>query len=244
MQRFTLLLIITNLISLIATLCFVLWIYGFVVWKPSLVDNDKEFRRRLRQGNCCSCTFNLEGRQGALVTSDCQFQNDYDYAIDILLSCGSERWNAPLRLHTFKRHSYNHQKIFNDQLLTFRQGNLWFDAYDQPRCIQIRSDGDLHLTQDASDCTEIEFVPTTIENGYGIRDAGTNLCVALDAASCGSDRSTGGRECGGMDHRYLPLGMKRCDDEASLMFRFEITAEDCSNGAAKEFPSTRCFSFN
>ena len=75
--------------------------------------------------------------QGALVTSDCLFDNDYAYAIDIYWSCGDERFNNPLRLHTFKRHSRSHKMVFRDQLVTFRDNQLWFDAYNIPRCIEI-----------------------------------------------------------------------------------------------------------
>ena len=86
----------------------------------------------------------LDGSQGALVTRDCLFQNDYAYALDILLSCGSERFNADLRLHTFKRHARADRRVFNDQLVTYRSGGqLWFDEYSTPRCVQVQTNGSL-----------------------------------------------------------------------------------------------------
>ena len=68
------------------------------------------------------------GMQGALVTTDCMF-GDYPYAVDILLSCGDERFGEALRLHTFKRHAHDHRTIFADQRLTYRDDRLWFDGY-------------------------------------------------------------------------------------------------------------------
>jgi hypothetical protein len=77
------------------------------------------------------------------------------------------------------------------------------------------------------------------ENSFNIRQDVTGNCITLGSSSvdCNDDRSTGGSECGGVAHRYLPLGMGSCDD--ALSFRFETKAEDCTNG--DEFPGNSCF---
>lgn len=179
-------------------------------------------------------TLSLEGMSGALVTSDCLFQ-DYAYAIDIFWSCGDERFNNPLRLHTFKRHSYQHQLIFADQLITYRNHYLWFEEYSRPRCISVGDDGELMLETSESDCNEFIFVSN---NAY-IQDAATGECITLgEGVSCEDDRSTGGSECDGVDHRYLPLAMGPCDN--ALAFEFQSIAEDCSNGE-NEYPGNSCF---
>lgn len=171
----------------------------------------------------------LDGRKGALVTDNCQFR-DYSYAIDIEYSCGVERFNQPVRLHTFKRHSYSHKRVFNDQLLSYRNSHLWFDEYSTPRCIVIRNSGEFRL--DTSGCSLVKFVPR--DEGHLLRYNGQ--CAGLgQGASCNSDRSTGGNECGGIDHRFLPLVMTDCSE--GLIFRFETRAEGCSN----EFPENACF---
>ena len=54
---------------------------------------------------------------GALITSNCMYES-YTYAVDILLSCGDERFDEVLRLHTFKRHAWEHKKVFRDQIRT------------------------------------------------------------------------------------------------------------------------------
>ena len=85
--------------------------------------------------------------EGAVVTEDCMYE-DYPYAVDILLSCGSERFGSELRLHTFKRHSHDHGRVFNDQRIAHRSQQLWFDGYSQPRCIRFTDDGRLMLESD------------------------------------------------------------------------------------------------
>ncbi|KAL7547599.1 hypothetical protein ACHAWF_010885 [Thalassiosira exigua] len=179
----------------------------------------------------------FDGESGAIVTTDCLFL-DYGYAIDIYWSCGSERFGNPLRLHTFKRHSRGHGLVFADQKITHRDGILWFEEYDTPRCISVRG-GDLVLRTSASQCDE--FILEGSEGGFEIRQAVTGDCVTLGTSpfgDCNDDRSTGGSECGGVDHRFLPLGMGSCD--RALEFRFERRAEDCTNGA-DEYPSPDCF---
>ena len=178
----------------------------------------------------------MDGESGAIVTTDCLFQ-DYGYAIDIYWSCGSEKFNNPLRLHTFKRHSLGHKLIFADQKITYRERVLWFEEYSTPRCISI-SDGDLTLDTVDSKCHE--FVLDGSENGFIIRQVTTGECITFGSSStnCDDDKSTGGRECGGVDHRFLPLGMGSCNE--ALTFRFETTAEDCTNGK-EEFPGNSCF---
>ena len=184
----------------------------------------------------------LDGMQGALVTSDCLFDDgNYPYAIDIFWSCGDERFNEPLRLHTFKRHSRSHSMIFADQLITYRDDKrLWFDAYNIPRCIRIYGDDELQVTSSREQCTKFEFLPSSNEDEHKIQDATTGRCMGLGGGtSCNSDRSTGGNECGGVDHRYLPLVMME-DCDSGLVFRFQTEAEDCSNGRS-ERPENACF---
>ena len=170
-------------------------------------------------------------QQGALITSDCLFE-DYTYAIDILLSCGNERFHDELRLHTFKKHSHDHAKVFNDQLLTYRNMQLWFDAYETPRCIEIKNDK-LFLSTDEDQCSDFELVGTP--QNHSIKDIETGKCITLAISSCDQHQSTGGRECGGIDHRYLPIVMAQCTD--ALEFRFESTAASCDD----EYPEDECF---
>ena len=172
------------------------------------------------------------GVEGALVTRDCMF-GDYPYAVDILLSCGDERFGEPLRLHTFKRHAHDHQSIFADQRLTYRDDRLWFDGYARPRCIQVDSRGRLMLDTRSERCT-----PFTLEatgDRFQLQDATTGLCAGLGGAACGAHEWTGGRECGGIDHRYLPLVMDDC--ASALGFVFSLEAESCSG----EYPREECF---
>ena len=172
-----------------------------------------------------------EGTEGALVTGDCVYL-DYDYAVDILLSCGDERFDQELRLHTFKRHALEHRAIFNDQRLTFRQGQLWFDAYSSPRCISVKGDR-LMLENDDSQCAEFVFLP--VEGGSLLSVAGSGQCAGLGDASCASHQSTGGYECGGIQHRYLPLVMGDC--AAGLRFEFREQSDPCPG----EYPQASCF---
>lgn len=174
----------------------------------------------------------LDGEQGALVTTDCLYE-DYEYAVDILLSCGAERFGEPLRLHTFKRHALDHGRVFNDQLLAHRDGRLWFDAYTPPRCVRVDASGRLVLSADPSACTAVVFAPA--EEGHWLQDASTGRCAGLGTAACSDHRSTGGRECGGVDHRYLPLSMGDCSE--ALAFRFVSEARAC----AGEYPADACF---
>ena len=154
-------------------------------------------------------------------------------AIDILLSCGSERFGDELRLHTFKRHSHAHKQVFNDQLLTYRDQQLWFDAYTTPRCIQIDGSGRLQLTTQESQCSTIELVEEG--NWFLLQDAESGACATLGGTQCNEHQWTGGRECGGIDHRYLPLVMADCSD--GLLFTFATQAESCN----AEYPEDECF---
>ena len=176
--------------------------------------------------------FDFEGRQGALVTSNCQFE-DYHYAVDILLSCGNERFNSELRLHTFKRHSYDHKQVFNDQRITFRNQHLWFDGYDTPRCIRVNNARQFVLATEAHGCASFALVGT--QDSFSIADSDTGLCATLGGAACDAHQSTGGFECGGREHRFLPLTMADC--ARALQFRFENMTEGCPN----EFPQNDCF---
>ena len=169
--------------------------------------------------------------QGALITSDCLFE-DYTYAIDILLSCGDERFDDELRLHTFKRHAHDHSKIFNDQMITYNNRQLWFEEYDIPRCIEIR-ENKLYLSTSENQCSNFELVDA--QQNYFIREVETETCITLGISSCEQHQSTGGRECGGIDHRYLPIVMAQCTD--ALEFRFATSVESCSD----EYPEDECF---
>lgn len=166
------------------------------------------------------------------MTYDCLFQ-DYGYAIDIYWSCGDERFGNALRLHTFKRHSQSHRLIFADQKITFRDGILWFQEYSTPRCIQIRN-GELYLRSSSSNCDN--FVLDGSESNFKVRRVGAGDCVRT--TNCNNDESTGGEECGGLDHRFLPLEMGSCNN--ALKFRFRTRAEDCTNGRG-EYPENACF---
>ena len=169
---------------------------------------------------------------GAIVTSDCIYEG-YAYAIDILLSCGDERFDEVLRLHTFKQHAWEHNRVFRDQKLTYRDQNLWFDDYQIPRCVSI--DGNrLFLSTQEAFCTTLAL--DFQEDGiFVIRDTTTEQCATLGEVQCDEHEWTGGRECGGIDHRYLPLVMGNCD--SALLFRFETEAASCSN----EYPEEACF---
>mmetsp|Transcript_15735 Transcript_15735/g.38752 ORF Transcript_15735/g.38752 Transcript_15735/m.38752 type:complete len:331 (-) Transcript_15735:246-1238(-) len=174
----------------------------------------------------------LNGESGAIVTYDCRFQ-DYGYAIDIYWSCGDERFGNALRLHTFKRHSQSHRLIFADQKITFRDGILWYEEYSTRRCISI-SGGELYLRSSASNCDE--FVLDGSSSSFKIRRVANGDCIVT--TGCNDDESTGGSECGGLDHRFLPLEMGSCG--GALNFRFQTRAEDCTNGR-DEYPENACF---
>lgn len=174
----------------------------------------------------------LDGAEGAIVTADCTFR-DYEYAIDILLSCGDERFGEELRLHTFKRHAHDHRKVFNDQRLTHRDGQLWFDGYSTPRCVVIDTRGRLQLSTDAERCAPLVFQPQG--DGHRLAEASGGRCAGLASGSCDDHASTGGRECGGISHRYLPLAMGPCS--SALTFRFEADAGACDG----EYPRDACF---
>ena len=170
--------------------------------------------------------------EGAIVTDDCTYQ-DYPYAIDILLSCGSEQFDAELRLHTFKRHSHTHRQVFKDQRLTHRDGQLWFDDYAVPRCIRFTSDGRMVLASVSDQCSQVELDPQG--TGFRLANPITGHCAGLGSANCNDHAFTGGRECGGTDHRYLPLVMGSCD--AAVVFRVVTEAETCDT----EYPESACF---
>ena len=176
----------------------------------------------------------LSSKKGALVTADCKFE-DYSYAIDILLSCGSEELGDALRLHTFKKHAHDHRKVFNDQLLTYRDGRLWFDAYDPPLCVKTNNDQQLGLSDQTQACSMFDL----IEDGHTfiIQNRNSGFCAGLGGSSCESHRPTGGYECGGISHRYLPLVFGDCDN--ALRFTWKEQADICTN----EYPRNACFSF-
>ncbi|MEC8193511.1 MAG: hypothetical protein VX127_12300 [Myxococcota bacterium] len=170
--------------------------------------------------------------EGALVTEHCTYEG-YPYAVDILLSCGSERFGSELRLHTFKRHSHAHAQVFNDQRIRHRDNQLWFDGYSQPRCIRFAPNGRLMLDTDGARCSTVALNPTS--DGFQIAEPATGRCAGLGTAECSDHVFTGGRECGGIDHRYLPLTMGDCDN--ALSFRVELNAQAC----AAEYPESACF---
>ena len=173
-----------------------------------------------------------ETRQGAIVTADCLF-GDYPYAIDILLSCGSEETGAPLRLHTFKRHAHDHRLVFNDQRITYREGLLWFDTYRPALCLAVSDDAQLRLVSEENDCTS--FTLRERDDVFMIQAVDSQLCAGLGETSCDQHRSTGGSECGGIDHRYLPLVFGDCNQ--ALGFTFKQEASVCED----EYPGASCF---
>lgn len=187
----------------------------------------------------------LDGMQGAIVTYDCIFEQDYPYAIDIFWSCGDEKFNRPLRLHTLKKHSQSHKLIFADQLVSYRDnGRLWFDAYNTPRCIRVDDSNDLRLSTSRNDCNQFDLLNADEDNNnnfdsFYIQDRSTGHCMGLGSSvACDSDQSTGGSECGGRDHRFLPLVMMpNCLSDKVLTFRFETEAQECPN----ERPENACF---
>ncbi len=172
------------------------------------------------------------GRQGALVTRDCLYRS-YPYAIDIRLSCGAERFDQVLRLHTFKRHAHQHRSVFSDQRITVRDRKLWFDGYPSRRCIQVNARGELILSMRAGRCAEFDLVQAG--ESVRIRDFSTGLCAGLGDASCDDHQFTGGLECGGVEHRYLPLVMGDCRD--ALQFSFAGSVDFCDG----ELPEDACF---
>ena len=117
--------------------------------------------------------------EGAVVTEDCTYE-DYPYAVDILLSCGSERFGSELRLHTFKRPRHAHARVFNDQRLTHRDQQLWFDGYSQPRCIRFAADGRLVLESDGDRCSSVALNPAN--GGFRIAEPTTGRCAGLGTA--------------------------------------------------------------
>ena len=120
-------------------------------------------------------------QQGALVTSDCLYR-DYAYAIDILLSCGSEVFGDALRLHTLKKHTHEHRKVFNDQLLTYRDGKLWFDAYETPLCLQTRNDQQLGLADSSQACSTFDLIEAG--DAFVIQNRNSGLCAGLGGSVC------------------------------------------------------------
>ena len=170
--------------------------------------------------------------EGAIVTRDCMYET-YPYAIDILLSCGSERFDAALRLHTLKRHSHDHRKVFADQRIAHRDQQLWFDGYGVARCVRFAEEGRLMLETDAAQCSTVALQP--LIDGFRLSDPATGRCAGLGDAQCEDHAFTGGRECGGTDHRYLPLLMGNCD--AALTFGVQTEAQNCSD----EYPDPTCF---
>ncbi|MEE2755423.1 MAG: hypothetical protein VYA30_02125 [Myxococcota bacterium] len=174
----------------------------------------------------------LDGQSGALVTRDCEYRT-YPYAVDILLSCGDERFGQMLRLHTFKRHAHGHRRVYNDQLITYRDQRLWFDAYDIARCVTIDNRGRMGLSIEAARCARLDLVQNA--NGFLIRESSANRCAGLGTAQCDDHQFTGGRECGGVQHRYLPIVMGDCN--SALQFRFEARADFCEGF----LPEPACF---
>ena len=127
--------------------------------------------------------------------------------------------------------------------MTYKNKILFFDEYDTSRCVSIDDDGDLRLNSASSQCDEFNLVVSE-ENGndekFYIQLLSTGECFTMgDGVGCNDDRSTGGNECSGVDHRFLPLKMGSCNNQA-LSFQFETKAEDCANGQ-NEYPSSSCF---
>ena len=174
----------------------------------------------------------LDGQQGALITSDCLYET-YTYAIDILLSCGNERFNDELRLHTFKRHSHSHKRVFNDQRITYREKELWFDSYSTTRCIWTDNRGRFYLSTQQEQCDRFNFIPDG--PGYLLQEISSGECAGLGEDECTSHQWTGGDECGGVDHRYLSLRLDDCDN--ALRFSFASEADECN----EEYPESNCF---
>lgn len=171
---------------------------------------------------------------GALVTSNCVYAG-YDYAIDVYWSCGSEQWDRPLRLHTYKRHSYSDRAVFADQLITMRGGGqLWFDSYSTPRCVVADSAGDLQLSTSSGACTRFALSATATAGRYELKSG--NRCVVI-TTSCGNRGWTGGRECGGVLHMYLPIRLQACSPATTTTFWISTQADYC----ASEYPGSSCF---
>ena len=70
---------------------------------------------------------------------------------------------------------------------------------------------------------------------FSIQANESGFCAGLGEATCEQHRSTGGSECGGIDHRYLPLVFGDCGQ--ALMFSFTDEATFCED----EFPGQSCF---
>ena len=148
---------------------------------------------------------------GAVVTSNCMYEG-YAYAIDILLSCGDERFDEVLRLHTFKQHAWEHSRIFRDQKLTYRDENLWFDDYQTPRCVSIDGNRWFLSTQEAS-CTQfaLDFQE---DNSFVIRNAATDQCANSNIGKSLGASPTQSRSSG--DHPIFsnitsnPVPFERC----------------------------------
>ena len=95
-------------------------------------------------------------------------------------SCGDEVFDEELRLHTFKKHAHEHRKVFNDQLLTYRDNQLWFDALQSPRCVTI-SNNRLFLSTNASQCAA--FVLLDSQQGFVIQERNSEKCMTLGNAA-------------------------------------------------------------
>ena len=171
---------------------------------------------------------------GALVTAGCVYEG-YEYAIDVYWSCGSEQWGQPLRLHTYKRHAYPDRAIFADQLITMRSGGqLWFDSYSTPRCVAVDSAGELQLRTWGGACTSFVLSSAATAGQYELKSGGR--CVVI-TANCWDRGWTGGRECGGVLHMYLPIQLQACSATTTTTFRISTQADYC----AGEFPGSGCF---
>lgn len=121
--------------------------------------------------------------------------------------------------------------------MSYRDGILWFEEYSTSRCIVV-ANGELKLSTSASQCQNFNLAAVSTAQ-FTIQTNGSGECVTLGSGTnCDDDRSTGGRECGGVDHRYLPLRIGSCSE--ALTFQFESTAEDCTNGRT-EYPGNACF---
>jgi hypothetical protein len=156
---------------------------------------------------------------GALVSSDCTY-SDYPYALDIEYSCGSERFNQPLRMHTFKRN--RQRRIYSDQLITYKtDGTLWYESYNSPRCIYINNSNRLRLTTSENRCDNFDLT----SQGW-LKDINSGLCASME--SCDELKFTGGYECDDVRHYYLDIEMTNCDN-LSTKFEVREDADFCAN---------------
>ena len=141
-------------------------------------------------------------------------------------------WTAPATTHLQTAH-LSHTQIFNDQRLSVRDGRLWFEAYEPPRCILVDEQGQLGLSTRSQACNRWRFLPHA--GGFRLQHQTTAQCVGLGSTPCTAHRWTGGVECGGIEHRYLPLAMGACIDGLTFQRQARVL------GWANEYPDATCF---